>query len=1034
MPISWKKPHSRSGVAATQPGTEAMDASSVPPDGDKKPEAWASYLSPNDRYLAVVTKVDNRLAVHELDGERLGERLGDWPAQPMPQVKWSPTGTLLAFVKLKGGAELRSLAGGDPPIALGNATALAFSPDESQLAVLDAQRLRIHDVKTHTVVRTMQVPPGAPTGFSDSPNDLAFSADGRWLACTSRTCTILIWDTARMEVSHELVGHKNIITDLAWLEADILATASADGTVRIWHVTEDRELRVLEASDIVLGISYAPVHDAVVGWTYREFFVWSAAVWDLQWQGPLPAGPLPKTGSWGYRYSSASRRSTLLVSMGGPVVADITFSRAWEASAGGRPGSVSTYANAKVLLVGDSGVGKSGLALVLAGEPFRPTESTHARHIWRMPAIEPDGELQAQREVLLWDLAGQPGYRIVHQLHLSDAAVGLILFDSRSETAPLAGIGHWARALRHAELTSGRSRDPLPTFLVAARTDRGVIGVSNERLAEVVEEFGFSGYMPTSALEDWGIDELRSAMLGAIDWSRIPVVTSSVLFAAVKSFVLDQKAGGILLTPLAALHAAFLGAPVTGPAAKAAPEAHAGRDLMDAVPGGDEHDQARLRSIFEGCVARLESAGLVMHLAFGDLVLLQPELLDVYAGAIVNASREEPDGLGSMLESRVLAVDFHLPQRERITDAQQEKLLVIATLEELTRHEIVLREETEEGAQLVFPSAFRRDLPSAAEPLGDTVEFSFEGPVVNVYATLVVRLSRSNRFIRRGLWQSAAQFQADAGGQCTVHLVRADEGRGTLQVGYGEDVAEVVQFQFERFIMAHLERRATPGTIRRERHYRCPDCGIHFSVEQVEAARQRGRTSLLCPVDEARVSLEDPYEAVNRAQDRVTQEMDASADAGRRIAAASSVIRGKEETTDFDVFLCHNVADKPAVRWTADRLREQGILPWLDEAELQPGRPWQEELERQIGRIRAAAVFVGPNGLGPWQNQELMAFLREFAQRQCPVIPVLLPGATAPALPLFLQAMTWVDLRAQEPTQIERLIWGITGNKPGQLN
>lgn len=110
------------------------------------------------------------------------------------------------------------------------------------------------------------------------------------------------------------------------------------------------------------------------------------------------------------------------------------------------------------------------------------------------------------------------------------------------------------------------------------------------------------------------------------------------------------------------------------------------------------------------------------------------------------------------------------------------------------------------------------------------------------------------------------------------------------------------------------------------------------------------------------------------------------------------------ETDGFDVFLCHNAADKPVVRWTARRLQERGIRPWLDENELQPGRPWQEELERQIGSIRSAAVFVGANGIGPWQNQEMRAFLDEFVARGCPVIPVLLPGAEIPAmLPLFLR-------------------------------
>jgi len=89
--------------------------------------------------------------------------------------------------------------------------------------------------------------------------------------------------------------------------------------------------------------------------------------------------------------------------------------------------------------------------------------------------------------------------------------------------------------------------------------------------------------------------------------------------------------------------------------------------------------------------------------------------------------------------------------------------------------------------------------------------------VDNIYATLVVRLARSARFTLRSAWQSAAQFEADSGGVCTVHLVRSDEGRGALQAGYDEGVAEVVRFQFERFVMAHLERRAIPGTMHRTR-------------------------------------------------------------------------------------------------------------------------------------------------------------------------------------------------------------------------
>jgi hypothetical protein len=213
--------------------------------------------------------------------------------------------------------------------------------------------------------------------------------------------------------------------------------------------------------------------------------------------------------------------------------------------------------------------------------------------------------------------------------------------------------------------------------------------------------------------------------------------------------------------------------------------------------------------------------------------------------------------------------------------------------------------------------------------------------------------------------------------------------------------------------------------------YRCPECGTAFTTEQLEAARSRGKKSLLCPVDGKLVPLDDPEEAKSHRQDSVIREMNASADEARSIAAASSIILGKKATTDFDVFLCHNGDDKPAVRWTAQQPRECGILPWLDEDELIPGRPWQEELERQISHIRAAAVFVGPSGIGPWQNQEMRAFLSEFAGRGCPVIPVMLPGTTTPELPIFLRRMTWVDLRARDADGIERLIWGITGLRSG---
>lgn len=139
----------------------------------------------------------------------------------------------------------------------------------------------------------------------------------------------------------------------------------------------------------------------------------------------------------------------------------------------------------------------------------------------------------------------------------------------------------------------------------------------------------------------------------------------------------------------------------------------------------------------------------------------------------------------------------------------------------------------------------------------------------------------------------------------------------------------------------------------------------------------------------------------------------------------------KRAAAEFDVFLCHNTSDKPAVKRIAEHLEARGILAWLDEWELPPGQPWQPLLEKQIANIKSAAVFVGAAGVGPWQEQEIYGFLREFVSRKSPVIPVMLEDAPAkPELPIFLRAMTWVDFRVADPDPFSRLVWGITGRRP----
>jgi hypothetical protein len=112
--------------------------------------------------------------------------------------------------------------------------------------------------------------------------------------------------------------------------------------------------------------------------------------------------------------------------------------------------------------------------------------------------------------------------------------------------------------------------------------------------------------------------------------------------------------------------------------------------------------------------------------------------------------------------------------------------------------------------------------------------------------------------------------------------------------------------------------------------------------------------------------------------------MNRKADRQREEATAAVVLRGKEETRDFDVFLAHNSRVKQHVKRLAAELRRRGTNPWLDKEQIRPGRPFQDEIQ--------AAIIIGRNQLGPMQELELKALISRFVEAKIPVIPVLLPG------------------------------------------
>src|SRR5262249_31211844 len=150
-------------------------------------------------------------------------------------------------------------------------------------------------------------------------------------------------------------------------------------------------------------------------------------------------------------------------------------------------------------------------------------------------------------------------------------------------------------------------------------------------------------------------------------------------------------------------------------------------------------------------------------------------------------------------------------------------------------------------------------------------------------------------------------------------------------------------------------------------------CGISISNQIIRYRRAQNRDWLRCSACDTHINITEHIQQYTMLSSHRIQVMDYAADKQRERETAQSILQGKIATGDFDVFLCHNTVDKHYAKHIGKQLKEQGILPWLDEWELQPGLPWQKLLEEQIERIKSAAVFVGRDGLGPWQNLETMA-------------------------------------------------------------
>ncbi len=134
----------------------------------------------------------------------------------------------------------------------------------------------------------------------------------------------------------------------------------------------------------------------------------------------------------------------------------------------------------------------------------------------------------------------------------------------------------------------------------------------------------------------------------------------------------------------------------------------------------------------------------------------------------------------------------------------------------------------------------------------------------------------------------------------------------------------------------------------------------------------------------------------------------------------------------FDVFLSHNSIDKPWVTQLKDDLLPHDISVWLDQDEIRPGDLFVNALEQALDNCRTVALIISPQAINSgWVNEEYARAMNLAQNKKPPVriIPVILRETE---LPGFLTTRNWVDFRdeSQYEQSIQKLVWGITGDKP----
>ncbi|PVU95149.1 hypothetical protein BB561_002030 [Smittium simulii] len=151
----------------------------------------------------------------------------------------------------------------------------------------------------------------------------------------------------------------------------------------------------------------------------------------------------------------------------------------------------------KLLLIGDSGVGKSCLLLRFSDDSFTPSFITTIGIDFKIRTIELDGK---RIKLQIWDTAGQERFRTITTAYYRGAMGILLVYDVTDERS-FNNIKNWIRNVEQ------HASEGVNTILIGNKCDmEDRRTVDAERGKQLASEYGLS-FLETSAKANINVDE-----------------------------------------------------------------------------------------------------------------------------------------------------------------------------------------------------------------------------------------------------------------------------------------------------------------------------------------------------------------------------------------------------------------------------------------------------------------------------------------------------------------------------------------------